>query len=72
MPKVPGSVTFDTAVSRNRRPEISPDEGVQFVEVDYVPIAVENDEKQAYLGVCQPSAVEPNYPSPTRFGGVMS
>ena len=56
--QVPGSVTFDTGVSRNGRPEIGPDEGVQFVEVDYVSIAVENDEKQAYLGVCQPSAVD--------------
>ena len=47
--QVPGSVTFDTGVSRNGRPEIGPDEGVQFVEVDYVSIAVENDEKQGTL-----------------------
>ena len=42
-----GSVKFDTGVSRNRHPEIGPDEGVQFVEVDHVLIAVQNDDKQA-------------------------
>lgn len=56
--QVLGSVTFDTGVSRNERPEIGPDERVQLVEIDQVPIAVENNEKHAYLGLYQPSAVD--------------